>query len=238
MSAWPKFSGDVTAAVSEFFSSGYLLNKINDTNLVLNPKNSKRLQDYWFSPYFMPKNNLLGDFKASLWQDERYHWSGSLHSQSAFTHTRLLSENVLLATEIIHGYNNYAVEPSGMLKVDLRMAFDSIRWDFVLATIKATNVPFRFINWVSRCISSASFSISVNGHTWRFFKSTQWLCQGDPMSPYLFVLAIEASSGLLYSRYNSCYIWYHPHTEEVGISHLLFADDMMIFLMVVVLLLT
>lgn len=53
--------------------------------------------------------------------------------------------------------------------------------------------------------------------------------QGDPQSPYLFVLAMEAFSGLLRARYNSGYICYHPHTEELEISHLMFADDVMIF---------
>lgn len=87
------------------------------------------------------------------------------HSQSAFIPGRLLSENVLLATEIVHGYNSNVVEPSGMLKVYFRKAFDSIRWDFVIAALKAINIPEKFVNWISTCISSASFSISVNGRT-------------------------------------------------------------------------
>ncbi|KAG7530870.1 Reverse transcriptase zinc-binding domain [Arabidopsis thaliana x Arabidopsis arenosa] len=75
----------------------------------------------------------------------------------------------------------------------------------------------------------ASFSIVVNGQSGGYFRSTQGLRQGDPMSPYLFVLAMEVFSGLLQSRYSSGYISYHPRTSELEISHLIFADDVMIF---------
>lgn len=49
------------------------------------------------------------------------------------------------------------------------------------------------------------------------------------MSPYLFVLTMEGLSRLLYSRYESGSIGYHPRTSEVKISHLMFADDVMVF---------
>lgn len=116
-----------------------------------------------------------------------------------------------------------------MLKVDLRKAFDSIRWDFVIATLRGLNLPDRFIGWIEECISTPSFSISVNGISDGFFKSSRGLRQGDPLSPYLFVLAMEVFSKLLRSRYESGYISYHPNTSELEISHLMFADDVMVF---------
>ena len=65
--------------------------------------------------------------------------------QSAFMPERLLGENVLLATDLVQGYNRSDSEPKAMLKVDLRKAFDSVRWDFVLAALRALNVPLQFI---------------------------------------------------------------------------------------------
>lgn len=62
-----------------------------------------------------------------------------------------------------------------------------------------------------------------------FFKSTKGLRQGDPLSPYLFVLAMEVFSKLLQSRFESGYIHHHPRTDQLSISHLMFADDVMIF---------
>ena len=101
---------------------------------------------------------------------------------------------------------------------------------FPLAALGALGAPQRFINWISQCLSTASFTIAINGNSSGFFKSTKGLRQGDPLSPYLFVLAMEVFTRLLTSRFESGYINYHPGTAELNISHLMFADDVMIFL--------
>lgn len=116
---------------------------------------------------------------------------------------------MLLATELIHGYNRKNNDPRGILK--------------------ALAIPEKFINWIHQCISTPTFSIFVNGISEGFFKSTKGLRQGDPLSPYLFVLGMEVFSSLLKSRFDACYIHYHPKTSELSITHLMFADDVMVF---------
>jgi len=116
-----------------------------------------------------------------------------------------------------------------MLKVDLRKAFDSIRWDFILAALKAINVSDMIIKWIEECITTPTFTVSVNGVSGGFFKSTKGLRHGDPLSPYLFVLGMEVFSTLLHSRFDSGYITYHPRAEDIGLSHLMFANDVIIF---------
>ena len=116
-----------------------------------------------------------------------------------------------------------------MLKVDLRKAFDCVRWDFILASLRALAIPESYIRLVSECLSTASFSVSINGALGGFFNNSKGIRQGDPMSPYLFVLAMECLSRLLASRFETGIIGYHPRTENVAISHLMFADDVMIF---------
>lgn len=228
-SCWTVVGGEVSAAVSEFFVSGKLLTQLNATNLVLIPKipNAKKMSDFrpisCLNTIYKVIAKLLSERLKSILQEV------ISHSQSAFMPGRLLSENVLLATEIVHGYNKRNVERSAMLKVDLRKAFDSVRWDFVIATLRGLNIPSKFINWISQCLTTPSFSILVNGQSCGYFKSTQGLRQGDPLSPYLFVLAMEVFSGLLATRYDSGYIAYHPQTHDLRISHLMFADDVMIF---------
>lgn len=150
-------------------------------------------------------------------------------SQSAFLPGRLLAENVFLATDLVQGYNTHALSARGMLKVDLRKAFDCVRWDFILASLRALAIPEGYIMLISECFSTASFSVTVNGASGGFFQSTKGIRQGDPLSPYLFVLAMECLSRLLMSRYESGNIGYHPRTEGIKLSHLMFADDVMIF---------
>ncbi|WZY73255.1 hypothetical protein YC2023_005495 [Brassica napus] len=227
--SWQVIGPEVTDAILEFFKSGQLLKQWNATTLVLIPKK--------------PNASVTADFRPISCLNTLYKVATKLlakrlkdilpqvisKAQSAFLPGRLLAENVLLATDLVNGYNTAASTPRGMLKVDLRKAFDSVRWDFILATLLAIGIPQPFIDLIAQCLSTASFSVSVNGSVGGFFKSSKGIRQGDPLSPYLFVLAMECFTRLLNSRYISGSIRFHPRTQELGISHLMFADDVMIF---------
>lgn len=131
-------------------------------------------------------------------------------SQSAFLPGRMLAENVMLATELVQGYNMKNIEPRGMLKVDLRKAFDSVNCEFIISALRDLAILDKFINWIHQCIITPSFSVSVNGSTSGFFKSTKDLRQGDHLSPYLFVLGMEVFSSLLKTRFDQGYIHHQP----------------------------
>ncbi|KAJ9697654.1 hypothetical protein PVL29_006993 [Vitis rotundifolia] len=83
------------------------------------------------------------------------------------------------------------------------------------------------------CISIAKFSVMVNGTPVGFFSSSKGLRQGDPLSPYLFVMGMEVLSVLILkavegSFISGCRIW-RDRGQVVNISHLLFADDTIVF---------
>ena len=229
IATWPIIGPEVTDGVLEFFESGCLLKQWNSANLVLIPKK--------------PNASLTTDFRPISCLNTVYKVISKLlasrlkeilplmvsKSQSAFLPGRLLAENVLLATDLVKGYNTQALSPRGMLKVDLRKAFDCVRWDFILSSLRALAIPESYICLIAECLSTASFSVSVNGASGGFFKSTKGIRQGDLLSPYLFVLAMEYLSRLLLSRYEVGSIGYHPGTDQLKISHLMFADDVMVF---------
>lgn len=116
-----------------------------------------------------------------------------------------------------------------MLKVDLWKAFDYVKWNFIIAAMKALNFPVRFTNWIFQCISTPQLSVSVNGVTSGYFRSSRGLRQGDPISSYLFVLAMEVFSKLMRSSFAAGFINHHPKTKELDITHLMFAYDVMVF---------
>ncbi|KAK4396458.1 hypothetical protein Sango_1482400 [Sesamum angolense] len=77
------------------------------------------------------------------------------------------------------------------MNVDLRKVYDTVEYDFLLATLKLFGFPRQFILWIQECVTMCSFSMSLNGNIHGFFQGSHGLRQGDPMSTYLFLLVIE-----------------------------------------------
>jgi len=104
-------------------------------------------------------------------------------------------------------------------------AYDTVRWDFIRGVLKASGFPEAFVQWIMECVTTTSFSISINGELKGFFQGGRGLRQGDPLSPYLFVLVMEAFSGLMNDMIQQGHFKYHWRCQKLKISHLFFADD-------------
>lgn len=226
---WKAIGRDMIDAVNEFLSTGELLQQWNSTAITLVPKktNANRISE--FRPisccntiYKVASKLLANRLKVIL-------PSLVSNSQSAFVPGRLLVENVLLATELVSGYNWKKISKRCMLKVDLKKAFDTLDWDFVMYTLEALEFPPMFRALIQKCLTTTHFSISINGELCGYFKGSRGLRQGDPLSPYLFVLTLEVFSQMLRRKYIDGSIGFHPNTSAIKVTHLSFADDLMIF---------
>ena len=80
-----------------------------------------------------------------------------------------------------------------------------------------------------QCISTTSYSISINGFMHGFFKGHQGIRQGDPISPFLFVLCLEYLSRSLNQLRDSRVFNIHPKCQGLNITHLVLADDLILF---------
>ncbi|CAL1380141.1 unnamed protein product [Linum trigynum] len=150
-------------------------------------------------------------------------------NQSAFIKGRLISDNVLLAHEMVRLYNRKSVSPRCALKVDIMKAFDSVDWDFLETVMGAMGFPSQFVKWISICLHSTKLSVSFNGGLCGYFSSKKGLRQGDPLSPYLFTISMEVLSCMLNRAYVLKTLPPHPQTHRIALSHLCFADDLLIF---------
>lgn len=80
------------------------------------------------------------------------------------------------------------------------------------------------------CVTSTSFSISINGCLHGYFKGERGLRQGDPMSPYLFTLVMEILTLMLQRRVRVSHEFtYHRYCSNLNIINLFFADDLFLF---------
>ncbi|KAL0287135.1 UNVERIFIED_CONTAM: Retrovirus-related Pol polyprotein from type-1 retrotransposable element R2 [Sesamum radiatum] len=128
------------------------------------------------------------------------------------------------------GYNQQSLPPRCALRVDLRKAYDTVEWDFLRAALTLFGFPEQFIRWIVECVTTPSFSVCVNGAPHGFFKGARGLRQGDPMSPYLFVLVMEVLTLLLQQRIEqNGGFSYHWECEGVQLFQLGFVDDLLLF---------
>ncbi|KAL0285709.1 UNVERIFIED_CONTAM: Retrovirus-related Pol polyprotein from type-2 retrotransposable element R2DM, partial [Sesamum radiatum] len=150
-------------------------------------------------------------------------------SQAAFVGGRSITDNIFLAQEMVRQYTRKRISPRCTINVDLRKAFDSVSWTFLSRVLHGYGFPPPFITWIMECVSTSSFSVALNGSLHGFFPGKRGLRQGDPMSPALFLLSMEYFSRLVKRRTSDSEFNFHPKCEKLKITHLLFADDLMLF---------
>lgn len=117
----------------------------------------------------------------------------------------------------------------GCLQIDLTKAYDNISWPFLLNVLKAFKLPEVFINWINQCISTLSYNIGFNGELIGCFPGKKGLRQGDPISSLLFVLVMDILSKVLDRGAVNGRFGIHPKCDVPLITHLSFADDVLLF---------
>ncbi|GJV09459.1 putative RNA-directed DNA polymerase [Tanacetum coccineum] len=151
-------------------------------------------------------------------------------NQSAFVPGRRISYNILLTQELMHNYHLDRGPPRCAFKVDIQKAYDTVDWVFLKEVLVGFGFHPRMIGWIMECVSSTSFSISINGYLHGYFKGKRGLRQGDPMSPYLFTLVMEVLTLMLHRRVSlSESFTYHRYCSDLNIINLCFADDLFLF---------
>ncbi|RVW64332.1 putative ribonuclease H protein [Vitis vinifera] len=153
-------------------------------------------------------------------------------AQGAFVEGRQILDAVLIANEAINSIlkNN---ENGILCKLDIEKAYDNVDWSFLLTVMQKMGFGEKWLEWIKWCISTASFSVLINGTPKGFFQSSRGLRQGDPLSPYLFLIAMEVFSSFLKRVVDNGYISgcqvKGRNEGGIQISHLLFTADTLVF---------
>ena len=105
-----------------------------------------------------------------------------------------------------------------------------MNWDFIIKTLKQLGFDQVWVGWVKECVSTVSMSVNINGSPQESFKTSRGLRQGDPLSPYLFIIGMEVLSWMINQRIERKEIGgITLSTTAPALSHMFFADDIFLF---------
>lgn len=151
--------------------------------------------------------------------------------QSAFLPGNQIQDNYIVASELFHSMAHKQGRQGWFaIKGDMEKAYDRVEWSFLMAVLRNFGFSSQWMYRVFQCISTGKFSILLNGSLFDYFSSSRGLCQGDPLSPFLFILVFEILSRLLLRVERSGrLIGLKINASAPPVSYLLFADDLLIF---------
>lgn len=154
--------------------------------------------------------------------------------QASFIPGRSPTDNIVVAQEILHSMCRKKGRRGGrggfILKVDLEKVYDRVEWGFLKDVLKCIGWKDELIQLITDCFSSIKLVVSWNGEVFESFTPSRGLRQGDPLSPYLFVLCMEVLSQMIVKAVNEKR-WspIRVARDNPGISHIFFADDLLLF---------
>ncbi|GJU07587.1 RNA-directed DNA polymerase, eukaryota [Tanacetum coccineum] len=112
-----------------------------------------------------------------------------------------------------------------IFKVDFEKAFDSVRSDYLHDILNKFGFGAKWRNWIQGCLNSTMGSILVNGSPTPEFKFHKGLKQGDPLSPFLFILVMESLHLSFNNILNAGLYKGIQIDDSLTLSHLFYADD-------------
>lgn len=224
--------GDVViSTVQDFFLPDQLNPEINRTYLDLIPKvdNASKVAQFGL----ISLCNVIYKLISKILTERLKPLMSRLISpyQLAFVPRRVIHDNYVIAAELFHAMGHKSGHGGRMVvKADMENAYDRVEWSIRLQILENSGFNSKWISWIKICLSTSRFSAILNEAPSGDFSPSRGLRQSDPISPFLFIMCSEVLSRLLLKSKSDGQL----RGIKVGrgapiMSHLLFADDLLIF---------
>ncbi|XP_035844161.1 secreted RxLR effector protein 78-like [Helianthus annuus] len=149
-------------------------------------------------------------------------------SQSAFLRGRYILDGPLIVNEII-SWIKRKKSKAFILKLDFDKAYDNVNWKFVVDVLHQMGFHDTWCKWIWGILKSANSSVLVNGSPTFTFKCEKGMRQGDPLSPFLFLVEMKALSCMIEKAKEEEVIrGIKISNNGLCISHLFYVDDAII----------
>lgn len=229
---WSVVRRDVIAVILGILNDGHNPKPLNHTHIVLIPKIKNPSSPKDFRPISLCNVifRIITKVIANRVKSILSHVISA--TQSAFLPGRIITDNAMTAFEIFHSMKHKKRGRKGIMamKLDMSKAYDRVEWKFLEEVMSKLGFCNNWINLVMRCVTTVSYAVKINGTPTETFYPGRGLRQGDPLSPYLFLLCAEAFSALLKQSERAGRMHGVAVTKTAPIiSHLFFADDTILF---------
>ncbi|XP_071738779.1 uncharacterized protein [Rutidosis leptorrhynchoides] len=226
---WELIKHDLIKALDWFWSNSEISKGCNASFFTLIPKKPNPIGLNEYRPIC-----LIGSYYKILTKILSNRLAKVIHKvigaeQSAFLKGRNILDSVLIANEIIDELKRK--KRKGLIfKVDFEKAFDCIEWDFLFNTMHYMGFGNKWISFIRACLSSSSISVLINGSPTDEFYPERGIRQGDPISPFLFII-VAGGLNILTKRVLSCghLRGINVGNDNISVTHLQYADDTIFF---------
>ncbi|XP_055959779.1 uncharacterized protein LOC130014847 [Mercurialis annua] len=229
---WSTIGPSIISTIKQFFNGGHMLRSMNHTIICLIPKvrHPQSVSDLRLISLCTVFYKIISKVLTNRLQKVLPDLIPQV--QNAFIKGRSISDNILLVHEVLHYFQHHKSQKNRFLglKLDISKAYDRIEWQFLEFILAKWGFGHQFIRWIMQCVSTVTFSIQINGGCHGYFTPSRGLRQGDPLSPLLFVLCSQGLSFLIkQASEQHLFSGVKLNRHCPPISHLLFADDSIIF---------
>ncbi|MCH80186.1 LINE-1 reverse transcriptase like, partial [Trifolium medium] len=224
---WEIIKGDIMDFLHEFHGSAHLPKAITASFLTLIPKNDhpQALSDYRPICLVSSLYKILSKVLATRLKNVL----GKVISkvQSAFLPNRQILDGVLVVNELLD-LAKRRKDKCMFFKIDFERAYDTVNWnflDYMLGRMGFVEVWWR---WIRACVFQSFMSVLVNGSPTEDFVVGKGLRQGDPLSPFLFLIVAEGLTGLMCKAVDNGFFQGYKVCNDILFHTLQFADDTII----------
>ncbi|XP_048490396.1 uncharacterized protein LOC125492264 [Beta vulgaris subsp. vulgaris] len=227
---WTELHQTISDFVNKCLTDGFIPENINKSFICLIPKKTAPTTINDFRPIGLCNTILKILTKTIAMRLRPLMINLTSPLQTSFVKGRTIDENIIILKEVAHLFKRTKRKKSIMaLKIDLTKAFDCLEWSFIRETLIGFNFPKRLVETIMSVITTPSISVLWNGEITQEFKPSRGIRQGDPLSPYIFVLCMERLSLLIQQKLD-LKLWKPLMiTKDIGLSHLFYADDVFLF---------
>nr|GEX99612.1 RNA-directed DNA polymerase, eukaryota [Tanacetum cinerariifolium] len=221
---WYLIGNDVYEAIIYFFTFGVIPKGCNSSfiALILKVPDANLVKDFW-------PISLIGSLYkiiAKILANKLVSVLGDIVSevQSAFVADRQILDGPFILNEIMQ-WCKRKKKQTLVFKVDFEKAYDSVRWDFLDDILGKFGFGEKWRRWIQGCLKSSRGSIIINGSPTDDFQFSKGLKQGDPLSPFLFILVME-SLHLSFQKVEEAGLFKGMKIgPSISLSHMFYADD-------------